>query len=169
MSWHEGSSMNVLTWMNYKEWRAKSGPNPSVLFDDFMWSATTWWWWWWWWWWWCGPHTKSSSGFSLVHILSSSSSKSGPRPSVFYDFMLNRALATVSCTFCQPHLPKDVWTCQFFTIFMLNRALATVSCAFCRPHLPKVVRDCQILQFYVNSSSRYTVLCAFCRHHLQTV
>ena len=90
---------------------------------------------------------KSSSSYSLARILSTSSTI----------FIWNQALATVSCTFCQPHLPKDVWTCQFFTILMLNRALATVSCAFCRPHLPKVVRDCQFLQFYVNSSSRYSL------------
>ena len=48
-------------------------------------------------------------------------------------FIWNRALATVSCTFCRPHRPKVAWARQFFTIF------STVSCTFCRPHLPKVV------------------------------
>ena len=42
-----------------------------------MWSTT---------WWWCGWRIKSSSGLSLVHILSTSSSKSANSPSVFYDF-----------------------------------------------------------------------------------
>ena len=56
-------------------------------------------------------YLKSSSHYSLVHILPTSSAKSGP----------NR-------------------TCQFFTIFMLNRALTTVSRTFCRTHLQKVVR-----------------------------
>ena len=58
----------------------------------------------------------------------------------FAIFMWIRPLATVSRTFCRPHLPKVLQRCPFFTIFMLNRALATVSCTFCRPHLPKVVR-----------------------------
>ena len=63
---------------------------------------------------------KSSSRYSLVHILPTSSSKSAPNPSVFCDFMWNRALARVSCTFSQTHLPKEVWTPQFFNIFTLQ-------------------------------------------------
>ena len=47
-------------------------------------------------------HVKSSSLYSLVHILSTSSSKSGPRLPVFMIFVWNRALCTVSCTFCRP-------------------------------------------------------------------
>ena len=40
-------------------------------------------------------------------------------------FMSNRALATVLCPFCRPHLQK-----------VLNRALATVSCIFFQPLSP---------------------------------
>ena len=46
------------------------------FFSGFMWSTT---------WWRCGWHMKSSSRYNLVHILSTSSWKSGPDPSVFYD------------------------------------------------------------------------------------
>ena len=46
---------------------------------------------------------KSSSHVSLVHILSASSWKKGPRPSVFLKAILwNRAIPRVSCTFCRP-------------------------------------------------------------------
>ena len=96
--------------------------------------------------------SKSSSRYSLVHILSTSSSKSGPTPSDFWRFLCdqlldddlvdrwNEALVTVARTLCRPHcrphLQKVVWDRQFFRIFMwnrANRALATVSCTFCRP------------------------------------
>ena len=51
---------------------------------------------------------KSSSCHSPVHILPTSSSKSVPCPWVFWTcWSGNRALATVSCTFCRPHLPKS--------------------------------------------------------------
>ena len=61
--------------------------------DDGWW----WWWWWWWWcqwwcqwwfqwWWWCGWHMKWSSRYSLVHLLPTSSSKSAPSLTIFYDF-----------------------------------------------------------------------------------
>ena len=109
-----------------------------------------------------GFHVKSSSRYSLVHILSTSSSKGGPKSSIclanLCDQLLdddvvdiqNRALATVSCTFCRPHLPNVVRTRQFFTVFMWNRALATVLSTFCRPHLPKVVQSPQFAwRFFV--------------------
>ena len=47
---------------------------------------------------------KSRAVASLVHLLSTSSSKSAPRPPVFLRFLWNWALVTVSCTFCRPHL-----------------------------------------------------------------
>ena len=102
---------------------------------------------------------------NLAHILSTSSSKSGPNLSVLDDFLgeielsllsrahfvdlifkkwsepvsawrffrWNRALATVSRTFCRPHLQKVVRTVSAWRFIMWNRALATVSCTFCRP------------------------------------
>ena len=55
-----------------------------------------------------------------------------------YIMMWLPCLATVSCTFCRPHLPKSAPDPTIFlTIFMWNRALATVqSCPFCRPLSP---------------------------------
>ena len=63
-------------------------------------------------------YVRLSSGYGLVHILSASSSKGAPRPSVFTIFMWNRALPTVSCTFCRPHLPKVLRTWLLFYVFM---------------------------------------------------
>ena len=55
-----------------------------------------------------------------------------------YIMMWLPCLATVSCAFCRPHLPKSAPDPTIFlTIFMWNRALATVqSCPFCRPLSP---------------------------------
>ena len=50
------------------------------------------------------------------------------RDTFFAMFFWNRALTTVSCTFCRPHVPKVLRTPQFLTIFVWNRAFAT-SCA----------------------------------------
>ena len=59
-------------------------------------------------------NSKSSSRYSLVHILPTSSSKSAPRLSSFLTFWTaNRALATVWCTICRPHLPKVLRGRQF--------------------------------------------------------
>ena len=66
-------------------------------------------------WWWCGWHMNSGSRYSLGHLLPTSSSKSAPTVTVFFTiFMWNRALATVRCTFCRPHLPKAPRTRQIF-------------------------------------------------------
>ena len=86
--------------------------------------------------------------YSLVWIMPTESSKSTPNVTVCYDFMWpldddvvdiwNLSIATVSCAFSQPHLPKLLGTWQFFTFsFMWNQALATILCTFCQPHLPK--------------------------------
>ena len=75
--------------------------------------------------------------------------QSGPKKITFLMFsMWNRALATVSCTFCRPHLPKVLGNPQLLMILcdelldddlvdIWHRALASVSCTFCRPHVPK--------------------------------
>ena len=108
-------------------------------------------------------------------MLPTSSSKSAPIPPSFFAILkcksssvwhANRALATVSCAFCQRHLPKVLrsfffrfWSanralaavahfadliCQkcseslgFVTLWSANLALATVSCTFCR-QLPQI-------------------------------
>ena len=54
-------------------------------------------------------YVKPSSCYSPACILSTSSSKSAPRPSVSNDLLWNRALATVTvlCTFCRPLVPIE--------------------------------------------------------------
>ena len=105
MTWNEWVEMNELKWvswnqwiemnelkmemkelkrMNLNEWLAKSGPPPSVFVF----------------------YVKSSSRYGLVRLLPTSWSKSDPSPTVFAIFMWTLTLATVSCTFCRPHLPK---------------------------------------------------------------
>ena len=62
--------------------------------------------------------SKSSSRYSLGHILRTSSSKSAPRPPVALTFPNgNVALARISCTFCRTHLPKVLRNPQCLHIF----------------------------------------------------
>ena len=62
--------------------------------------------------------SKSSSRYSLGHILRTSSSKSAPRPPVALTFPNgNVALARISCTFCRTHLPKVLPNPQCLHIF----------------------------------------------------
>ena len=82
---------------------------------------------------WISRHTKSSSCYSLVHILSTSSWKSGPNVTVRFFCEIELSLFTILCTICRPHRPRVAWTHHFSTIFIWNRALATVSCTFYRP------------------------------------
>ena len=87
---------------------------------------------------------------------------------LFTVFTWNPAIATVSCTFCWPHLPKVVWDHQFFLMICLwNEALATVLCASCQPHLPKMVWVHQFFEFFfLWNRALATILCASCRPHL---
>ena len=65
-----------------------------------------------------------------------------PRACIFFcDFYMvsSSPLATVSCTFFRPHLPKVLQTPQFLTVFMWNPALPKVWRAFFRPHLRRVL------------------------------
>ena len=152
----------------------KSAPSPTVFYDFLV---------------------RSSSPCSLVHFLPTSSSKSSPSPAIFYDFYVrssksapgltvfyvfswDRDLATVSCAFCRPHLPKVLLARQFFMIFMWDlpkallarqfftffswdRALATVSCTFCRPHLPEVLLAHEFFTIFVWDRALATVSCIF--------
>ena len=69
---------------------------------------------------------------SLVRILPLSSSKSVPNS--FFTFSSgNQVFATVSCTFCQPHLPtsssKSVRNASVFKHFQVEIAPSLQSCA----------------------------------------
>ena len=83
-------------------------------------------------WWWCGRHMKSSSRYSLVHLFPTSSAKSAPNVAVFTLFMWNRALATVSCTFCHLH------SCALFVdrFPRSSRATAETETLLRRPRKP---------------------------------
>ena len=61
-----------------------------------------------------------------------------PIPSVFWNFWWNRALTTVWCTFCGPHLPKVLHAHHF-----------SRHSPVCRTHLPKVLRTRQFLNIEV--------------------
>ena len=83
-------------------------------------------------------------------------------------FMWNRAVASVSCAFCGPHLEKVVKrpSVLLTTIFMWKRALAKLQshAHFVRPHLENVVRPCQLFsRFFMWNRALAAVSCAFCR------
>ena len=76
-------------------------------------------------------------------------------PQFFCDFMWNRAVATVWCTFCGPHLPKVSRSLQFILWFLCEIELLLQS----RSHLSKVF--CAPQSFSVlkcKASSRYSPL-----------
>ena len=77
------------------------------------------------------------------------------RDTFFAMFFWNRALATVSCTFCRPHVPKVLQTPQFD--FCVKSSFRHVLCTFCRPHLPKVPRGRQFFNILKRKPSpRYS-------------
>ena len=102
--------------------------------------------------------------------------KNAPIPSVLFAmFIGNRALATVSRTFCRPHRPRVVWDRQFFTIIYDNmwsttwwqcgwhmRPSSRYTC--CRPHLQKVVRGCQFVTNFMWNRALATVACTCVDH-----
>ena len=175
MSWNEWVEMNEMTWRNWNEGIEMNELTcqkwsetcfflrvlcDQLLGDDVVDICAF-----------CRPHLpkglsdpqflnmfkwKSSSRYSIVHILSTSSSKSAPSPSVFLTFSVFKWKSSSRYSFvhfCRPHLPKVLQTRQLLRFFMWNRALATVSCTFCRPHLPKLLRTPQFFYgFYMKPS-----------------
>ena len=89
---------------------------------------------------------KSSSRYSLVHILPSWSSKSALQLSVIN--ILNcksssrYSLVHILPTSSSKSAPR---LSSFLTFWTANRARATVWCRICRPHLPKVLRGRQFV------------------------
>ena len=127
-----------------------------------MWSTT---------WWWCGWHLKSSSRYSPLHLLPTSSSKSVSSRTGFSRFLCEIELSLQSrahfadlifqkCSapfsFC-----KQLYVINYLMMMWLTLEieLSTVPCTFCRNHLPKVFRAGQVFHdFYVKSSSRYSLV-----------
>ena len=126
-NWNEWLDMNELKWMNCKEWIGRNElpqecSDPTKFFTIFMWNRAL-------------PQ-------SCAHILSFSSSKSAPRPSVFFCvfdcFCVINYLMMMWLTYkielslqfranvVDLILKKCSETVSFLTMFMWNRALATV-------------------------------------------
>ena len=102
--------------------------------------------------WWC---EQSGSRSSLVHIVPTSSSKSAPRPSVFFIILSgNQALATVSCTSSSKSAPRPS---VFVTFSQVETELALQSRT---PFADwKVPRDPQCFSiFKCKSSSRFSLV-----------
>ena len=103
----------------------------------------------------------------------------------FSIFMWNRALVTVACTFCRPHLQKVVWARQFLTslcdqlldddvVDRWNEALATAA----HTHFVDLMVDLIFKKWsdvsfffaiFMWNLALTTVPCAFCRPHDQKV
>ena len=92
-------------------------------------------------WWRCGRQMKWSSRYSRAHTLSTSlstsSSKSGPRLLVLYDFYVKSRSRYSLVHILSTSTSKNEKNNQVFAISIWNWALATVSCTFCRPQLQK--------------------------------
>ena len=101
---------------------------------------------------------KCASRHSGVQFFHISTSKSGPRPSVFLRFWLqNVLLATAACNFSTSELQKVLRDRQFFTILTQNVLLATAACNFSTSQLQKVVRARQFFNILtLKSASRYS-------------
>ena len=148
MNWHEGIEMNGLTflheWIDMNElqgmncqkssdplsflWflseielslqsrpfcrphRPKWSEAPEVFYD-FMWSTT---------WWRCGWHMKSSSRYSLVHILSPHLQKVVRNCQFFCDVYVKSSSRYSFVHILPPHLQKVVRNCQFFCDFYVK-------------------------------------------------
>ena len=145
--WNEVLKNEMKCWMNEwrKEWTKWNEMRMEWNENDMKmkWYELTWTW------------DKCMNQWNLPTL----SYKKSRRPQCLTIFMWNRALPTVLCTCCRPHLPKVLQASEFFTIFMWNRAL-------CRPHLPKDVRTPQSFTIVIWNRALASVLCTFCRQLL---
>ena len=104
--------------------------------------------------------------------LPTSSSNNPPNVTVFVS-LWNQTLATVSCTFSRPHLPKALQTWQFFTFFFNVKSNSGYSLVHIWPaHLPKVLRP-QFFTIFMWNRALATVSCTqfvdhFCRSRPET-
>ena len=108
VTWHDWLEMEELKRMNWTKWMKWINSNEWIDMKEVK-------------------HMNWNEWIEM-NDLATSSWKSAPRPLLSCDVYVNRALATVSCIFCRPHLEKVLRDRQFFTI-----SLAAVSCTFCLP------------------------------------
>ena len=182
MSWNEWNDMKELKWRNWNEWIEINELTwvtcqkwsetcfflrvlcDQLLGDDVVDICAF-----------CRPHLpkglsgpqffnmfkwKSSSRYSIVHILSTSSSKSAPSPSVFLTFSIFKWKSSSRYSlvhFCRPHLPKVLQTRQFL-LFLCEIELSLQSRA---PFADLIFQSCSgplssFTVFIWNRASRYS-------------
>ena len=130
MRWSEWIEMNVLTCMSWNEWidMNKKGMTGTewIDMDDLKLRKRN--------------NQWIDKKWVDMNILTWRNGQSDRKPWI-YVFMWHRALATISCAFCRPHLPKVFRDPQSFIIWcslqldedvvdIWNRALSIVWCTF---------------------------------------
>ena len=89
----------------------------------------------------------------MVQILATSTSKSAPNLSVFYDFDFQIVLARRrGANFGDFNFQKCSHTFSFLRFWLPNRSRAQAWCKFWRLQLPKVLRPCQFLTMLTSKS-----------------
>ena len=160
MNWHEWIETNELKRMNWKKWLCqphleKVGRNPSVFYDFYV---------------------KSSSHYIHVHILSTSSSKSGKKSSVFDDFYVINYLMTIWST---DETALSLQSRAHFVDLIFKKWSDTVSFLFfyvkpsSRYSLVRILstsslkRNEQFFTIFMWHRALATLSCTFCRPYLQ--
>ena len=129
MNWNEQIGMHELKWTTWNEWIEM---NELKLLDWHEWVEFN--------------ELKLMDWHEWVEM--NELPKVVRNPLFFTFLMWNRALATVSCTFCRPHLPKGLRDRQFFTIFKWKSSSCySLLQVFSDLNLPKLLRHRQFLQF----------------------
>ena len=139
MTWNEW----IVKWMICKEWIAKSAPIPSLFYDFYV-----------------EPSSR--------YCLATSSSKSGPRPSVFLPFLCEIELSRESrAHFVDLIVQKwSDWDRHFFTVSMSNKSSSRYSLNILLTSSSKSAiknNSCLRLRFFMEPRAH------FCRPHLQRV
>ena len=101
---------------------------------------------------------KCASRHSGVQFFHIPTSKSGPRPSVFYDFDLKMCFSPQRrAIFPHPNFKKWPETVSFLRFWLENVLLATAACNFSTSQLQKVPRACSVLHILTSTcASRYS-------------
>ena len=97
-------------------------------------------------------------------------SKSGPRPSVFYDFDLKMCLSPQRRAIFQ-HRNFKKWSAHdsFLAFWLQNVLLATAACNFSTSQLQKVVRTCSERHILIENVLLATAACNVSTSQLQKV
>ena len=102
--------------------------------------------------------SRCASRYSGVQFFNIATSKSGLRPSVFYDFDFKMCFSLQRRAIF-PHLNFKKWSehVVLCTFLLENVLLATAACNFSTSQLQKVVRTCSVLYILTSKcASRYS-------------